>query len=255
MNFSIIYWNLWLDNQLNGERKASQLLKTLDGLIEGYKPDCFGINELITRRGSKSMSFVIDYLKQKDYKYSYFVTSGPWMNKWDTGDAIVSRYPLKSTGSIMLGDYYSKNGRESGKKAQAIIAEVILKKDVSVYVIVSHLVSLRIQTLPTHFRHQKSLTSYIANLPGDIRLIAGGDFNEFKLMPFSFAKRNRTYLNTKTGSFPNMTWHKSARKSALLRANPDKLFWSKNKLIQLKEFKVIRNHTSDHKPIYARFSV
>jgi endonuclease/exonuclease/phosphatase family metal-dependent hydrolase len=255
MNFSIIYWNIWLDNQIHGKQKAKPLVEALDSLIETYDPDCFGLNEVL-RQNSKQTPFVLDYLEKKGYEYSYYLASGPWTKEWNIGDAIVSKYPFTYTGGIVLGDHYTIDGRDpDGTQAQAAEAEILLKKNVSVRVIAAHLMNLRVHKLPTHFRHQKSLALHIANAPQDINLIAGGDFNEFKVMPFSFARKNRKYLHARTGVFPNMTWHKSARKRALLRANPDKLFWSKNDLLRLTDFKVIPDFTSDHKPLYAKFSI
>lgn len=255
MTFSIIYWNLWLSNQIHGKKNANHLFIALDELIEQYNPDCFGLNEVLRRRGSKT-PFVVDYLKEKGYKHVYFLASGPWTDEWDIGDALVSKHRIVSTDSVTLGDHFSIDGRdETGRQAQALLAEVALRNGVSVHVITAHLMHLRLHTLPTHFRHQKNLTGHIIDSPQNVRLVMGGDFNEFKLMPFSFARKNRKYLHARTGVFPNMTWHKNARKRALLRANPDKLFWSKNKLMQLTDFKVIPDYTSDHKPLYAKFSI
>ena len=39
MTFSILFWNIWLDNQINGEENSKKLLVELKRLIERYKPD------------------------------------------------------------------------------------------------------------------------------------------------------------------------------------------------------------------------
>src|SRR3989344_946053 len=255
MNFSVVYWNLQLDNQLEGKRGAGKLFNALDRLIEEYHPDCFGLNEVLKACDKGKMPFVLEYLKKKGYTHIYYANSGKWTDKWDIGEGIVSRYPLISPKEVVLGGHFSKGSHLHDSEAKAIITGVKLKNSITPKLVVAHLMHLRPHTLPTHFQHQKNLTNYVAKLPASDFVIAGGDFNEFKIMPLSFARRNKGKLHAKTGYFKEMTWHKKARKSAILRANPDRIFWSKNPGLKLKEFKVIPIYASDHKPLYAKFSI
>ncbi len=256
MKFSIVYWNIWLDNQTHSTR-AKALLGALDSLIKKYEPDCFGLSEVLMPSSARSKSQILTHLKKRGYTHVHYLASGPWTQQWDIGDAIVSKYPLKKCGGITLGDHYTVEGKDpSGQQAQAAEADVVLSQETTVRVIVAHLMNLRIHKLPTHFKHQKSLTGhYSAKLQGQTGVIAGGDFNEPTFMPFSFARRNRRHLNVRTGSVHTPTWFKNANKQSLLRANPDKVFWSKNSDIQLDYFRVIADCTSDHRPLYARFLV
>lgn len=254
MNFSVIYWNVWLDNQIQGPKRLKTLVDALDAILDEYNPDCLGLNEVLQGRNER-VPAVVRHLQKRGYEHVYYLPSGPWTDDWNIGDAIVSKYPIVATQAISLGSHFTEHGRDtSGRKAQAAEVEII-KDGVHVRVIAAHLMNLRLHKLPTHFRHQESLSRHIALLPHDVPVIGGGDFNEFKYMPWSFSQANRKYIQVKTGDRHEPTWFRKAQKGALLHANPDKVFWLRESGVQLTQFQVIPRFTSDHRPLYAQFVI
>lgn len=253
MEFSIIFWNIWLTNQIGGKEKQQQLFRKIDNIVQDYQPDCFGLNEVLRQTGENRPA-IVDHLKKRGYQYDYYLPAGPWTDDCEIGDLLVSKHPIVDKQGIILGSHFDMNGRDkSGRQAQAIQARVRLNQHFDITVIVAHLMHLRAHTLSTHFEHQRNLSCHVRGLTDTTALVMGGDFNEFNLMPLSFSWKNRRIFNNKTGSSLQPTWYKNAQEGALLRANPDKVYWFKNSSLELTEFEIISEYVSDHKPLYAKF--
>lgn len=254
MNFSLLHWNIWLDNQLGSSKRMDTLLSEFDEIIERKKPDCICLNEVLSEKDSKQ-SVVINHLLNRGYVYIHHVVSGPWNKSYDIGDVIISRHPLSHNREIKLGRHLTVDGFAENKIIAKAVASNINIKSEMLTVITAHLMHLRPHTLLTHFQHQSNLTKYLRELDALNRVILCGDFNEPSLMPFSFNNKNSKIFRTKTGTFTNPTWYKKARKELLLRANPDKILWSKNSNVNLKRFEIVQSAISDHRPIFASFNI
>lgn len=256
MEFSIVFWNTWLNNQLGGQKSAKHLIAGLDRLVAEHAPGCFGLSEVLSDRTTGS-SFLLEHLKSKGYRYLHHAVSGAWTSKWDIGVGIASRYPLEAVTDINLGGHLTSKGMErSGtSSSKALYATLRLSEDVSVEVIVAHLMHLRISHLDVHFQHRKNLTRFINETAQSPNLIIGGDFNEPTIMPGSFTALKSHRFKARTGTLANPTWLSRANRQSLLRGNPDKILWSRSNSLELTKFQVVPETASDHRPLYARFSI
>jgi endonuclease/exonuclease/phosphatase (EEP) superfamily protein YafD len=244
-----------MENQFNGPENASKLLDELSRLINKYQPDCLGLNEVLQHVDAPS-PFVLDYLKTLGYKYSYFAPSSPIKPDWLIGSAVCSRLPLQDTEDIILGEDVPASRRGiAGQTHKSIATKVQVGSGASVGLIVAHLVHLRSYTLRAHYQEQHVLAQFIRRNTYGERTIVGGDFNEPRWFPRSFRSLVGSLLYHKTGTLRKHTWHHNASEKTIVRANLDRLFWTKKSKLKLKEFLVVPTDISDHKPIFTTFEV
>jgi endonuclease/exonuclease/phosphatase family metal-dependent hydrolase len=255
MKLKIIFWNIWLENQLRGVSRADALLAELKKIISDYNPDCIGLNEVL-KHSEHEIPLVNSFLESQGYIYHYFSHNSPFTNDWDIGTAICSKIPLKYIEEIELGRNATaeKKGHiDCPVKAVAVKLDLADLPDIGI--IVAHPINLKPSTIKDHFIHTKNLSDFILNSNYKENTIIGGDFNEPMYFPRSFKRRSAQHLHHITGTKKNPTWRHNTWRITPLRANLDRLFWTKNSNLELKYFEVIESHVSDHRPLFAEFDV
>lgn len=251
MEFSVLFWNIWQDNQMYGQKRLKVFLRELKRVLEEYDPDFIGLSEVI-KDSKDSSDAVTDFLHDLGYKYSYYEPIGQQTDKWLIGNSISSKLPLKSIKNLELGNSITSERRGyPGYKNKAIAATISLGNKSTIKLISVHPTYINSHTFLEHYKQIKFLASFVRQEEYASNTIVGGDFNEPIALPWSIRKN----FHRRTGTFFNPTWqHKASRKS-LLRSNLDKLLWSKRGSLKLKGFKLIDNNISDHRPIYAKFYI
>ncbi len=251
MTFSVLFWNIWLENQINGEANAGLLIGEFARLIERYNPDIIGLNELL-QHIDHTEPYIVKLLKTHGYKYAHFAPASPYTHEWTIGSGVASKQPLSDLDEIELG-YDTRADRRGfpGHTVKAISCKVEIV-DKTPTVIVSHLTCLRGHTLKDHYQQSQKLKNYFETHAQQDTII-GGDFNEPSFMPKSFRKQVGHTMHHKSGSKLNPTWSHNAGKLTPLRANLDQLYWSRKSNFTLQKFEVIDSQVSDHKPLFAIF--
>lgn len=253
--FTIIFWNIWLDNQLDGPTgpRSRELLKELDALVAAHTPDCIGINEVLFESPDQ-VPFVFEHLKHHGYRYTHFAYASPINNQWEIGAGFVSKYPLKDIEDIVLGeDVFARIERGiSGYKVRSLGVRVELSNKQSVQVILAHPHALKPRSLREHWRHQKVLLETVRK-PRYKQVIMGGDFNEPNSLPFNFTRRTKDIFYHRSGTLMDATWHLKPDHASPIGLNLDKLFWTKEPTTKLLEFKVLKTAVSDHRPLLGKF--
>lgn len=254
MQFTVLFWNILLDNQKNGPERAKKLVGELRRILQAYQPDCMGLNEVLQHK-QDAAPLVFEALTQEQYHHRYFAPSSPIDHDWLVGTAVASRHPLHTTSDIVLGhDIYAESEGFPGHKLKAVATKVLLPNQQLLHFVAAHPVHLRARFLRPHYQHTKSLTAFLrgaglSNQP----VVIGGDFNEPRFMPGSFYQANKDWLYHRTGTLLNPTWRYLTTRKNPIRANLDKLFWAKDSALQLLNFKVLPIDISDHRPIIATF--
>ncbi len=255
MEFTIVFWNIWLNSQREGQESphAKRLLKKLDQIIDTYTPDFIGLNEVL--QDTKKRLFVLGHLQSRGYTFQHFAYSSPLDDTWGIGAAFVSKLPVSNTQEISMGDDKFANWRGyPGHSVKAIGTTIHLSAKKSLNVMVAHPLALKPVALREHWRNQRALRQVVAE-PRYKQLILGGDFNEFNLMPMSFASREADRFHHRSGTLKNPTWSHNGGMSKWMRCNLDKIFWTKETSTELLQFKVLDSTPSDHAPLLARFKV
>lgn len=254
MEFSIIFWNVWLDTQKNGMDHARHLLEELGQLIERHDPDCFGLNEILGDEHAEA--FVLSHLAGRGYAHVHHLPNSPWNDEWRIGSAIASKYTITAVKDLVIGqDVYAHRRGYGGHTAKTIMADIQFGNDVQQRVMITHLPHLRSYTMAEHYRQSEKLYEYIQKYGADTPLILGGDFNEPRLMPNSFRARSKELLNVRTGGVVKPTWQHNGYMYTPVRANLDKVFWTKHEALHLEHFEVLTTNVSDHKPLHVVFRI
>jgi endonuclease/exonuclease/phosphatase family metal-dependent hydrolase len=254
MTFSILYWNIWLDNQIKGEDNSKKLLSELKQLLDRYSPEFIGLNEVL--QGSKlSNPFILDYLKNEcDYEFGYFAPASRFDDDWFIGAGFCSKVKPNSIKEVAISkDTPAERRGYKGFELKAITAQVALN-DTYINIIVAHPLHLRPYTLRDHYQGTKTLENLVRSEEFSKNTILGGDFNEPGFMPKAFKNNVKDIMHMRTGSMQNPTWRHNAKPNTLIRANLDQLYWSKDSDFSLESFEVIETNISDHRPILATFS-
>lgn len=253
MTFSVLFWNVWLDNEINGEHNSGKLLKELKRLIDAHKPDYIGLNEVLQDKNS-SQPFILDFLKTCGYKYGFFALASPLNDDWLIGAGFCSRTkPLSIKAVPISKDTPAERRGCKGFELKAIVAQMELNKGNSISIVVAHPMHLRPYTIKDHYQGTKTLENLVRKeLPKNALVV--GDFNEPGFMPKAFKNSVNDIMHMRTGTIRNATWHHKANPKTLIRANLDQLYWSKDSNYELKSFEVINSDVSDHRPILARFA-
>jgi endonuclease/exonuclease/phosphatase family metal-dependent hydrolase len=255
MILKVLFWNIWLENQLKGIERSDKLLEELTVIVKKYSPDCIGLNEVL-KHNEHEIPLINSLLESLGYVYHYFSHSSPFTTKWDIGSAICSKIPLKYIEEIELGrNATAEKKGHSNYPIKAIAAKLDMSDDIDIGIIVAHPINLKPSTIRDHFIHTKNLSNFVKNSSYKNNTIIGGDFNEPMYFPRSFKRRTDSHLHHVTGTKKNPTWRHNTWRRTPLRANLDKLFWTKNGALELIEFKVIESHVSDHRPLYAEFRI
>lgn len=255
MKLKVLFWNVWLENQLKGPEKTNQLLSELESIINKYQPDCIGLNEVL-KHSEHEIPIINSWLHSRGYIHNHFSRGSPVSKEWDIGSAICSKYPIIKFQEIELGDNATARKRGHGEhQVKAIATKIKITKNTSVGFIVAHPINLKPSTLVDHFKHTKNLSDFVLDSDYSQNTIIGGDFNEPMHFPKSFKSRTDKHFHHKTGSKMSPTWRHNTWKITPLRANLDRLFWSKDGFLELEHFEIIKSHISDHRPIFATFII
>jgi endonuclease/exonuclease/phosphatase family metal-dependent hydrolase len=255
MKLKVLFWNVWLENQLKGPEKTDLLFKELESIIKKYQPDCIGLNEVL-KHFSHDTPLINSWLHKLGYVHTYFSNGSPLSSKWTIGSALCSKYELKDIQEIELGKNETAKKRGHGDhKVKAITAKIVISNKTKIGFIVAHPINLKPSTITDHFRHTKKLSDFVLNSDYRLNSIIGGDFNEPMHFPKSFKSRTDKHFHHKTGSKRSPTWRHNNWKITPLRANLDRLFWSKDGFLEIDHFEIIESNVSDHKPIYASFRI
>lgn len=254
MQFTVLFWNILLDNQKHGVRNAQKLLSELRVILQTYKPDCIGLNEVLQHKEHMA-PLVFQVLAEENYQHRYFAPSSPVDENWVVGTAVASRHPLHDASDIVLGhDIYAETEGFPGHKLKAVATRIRLPNEQVLHFIAAHPVHLRARFLKPHYQHTRALTEFLRGAGlNDEAVVIGGDFNEPRFMPGSFYQANKDWLHHRTGTLLNPTWRYLTARKNPIRANLDKLFWAKNSALQLLNFRVLPIDVSDHRPIIATF--
>ena len=254
-SFSVLFWNIWLDNQINGPPNAAILLKEITSIYKKYEPDYIGLNEVLQNTKSDK-PFISNHLNKIGYDNIYYAPASPLNDSWLIGSLAATKLKVISNENICLGnDIPAERRGYKGHTLKALSLKIRIKPKDNVTIIVVHPVFLRPFTVKSHYQQTKMLYQHIRNHSNIENLIVGGDINEPKNMPKSFAHITKDYLTHKTGSIKQPTWSLNGKDYIPLKANLDKIFWATNGKIKLNKFEVIDSKISDHKPIYAEFMI
>lgn len=251
MTFSVLFWNIWLENQIKGETNATALIEEFANLIDRYNPDVIGLNELL-KHTDHIEPYILRTLRTHGYAYTHFAPASPYTKDWVIGAGIASKTSFTNLEEVELGyDTRAERRGFPGHTIKAISCSVSIANQVPT-IIVSHLICLRGHTLKDHYKQSKKLKDYFQTHAAENTII-GGDFNEPNFMPNSFKKQVKSTMHYKSGSKINPTWSHDGRKLTLVRANLDQLYWSKKSDFTLKKFEIVNSRISDHKPLFAVF--
>ena len=255
MEFKVLFWNVWLENQIHGVHNSGLLLNELTKIIQAHQPDYIGLNEVLQHVGDTS-PFVFSHLETHGYTYNHFAPASPLTDEWVIGPGFVSKHKPKShVDTIISGDTPAARRGYTGHKVKAITASFLLENSELCNVVVAHAMYLRSYTLKDHFQATKTLDALLRKKEYSRNTIIGGDFNEPLTMPFSYRRKTRDILNIRSGNLANPTWRHGGSRLTPIRANLDQLYWPKDGPIELSSFEIIQSTVSDHKPLMATFRI
>lgn len=253
MTFSILSWNIWHLNQIEGEARLDQLLQELKRLVDEHKPDCIALSEVIQLSESRTPP-VTDYLQKLGFTYNHYSKMTHMGDYWMSGVAICSRFKLSDKQRHVI----SKNGSAARHGYpgidKEIISSAISMQGVELRIIVAH-PSATVDSIKQHRIGMKNLEELIRSEYFGQSTLLLGDMNEWRLLPGSFRSRVKDMMNVRTGSMLTPTWRYNAHRFTPLRLNLDYLYWSKMGNLQLKDFTVLLSDVSDHRPLLATFTL
>ncbi len=105
MTFSILFWNIWFYNQIEGKARADRLLSELKRLTDQHQPDFIALSEAV-RPSHAQLAPVIEYAQKLGYLYSHYANMAQLNDYWMSGVALCSRFKLHQKENIII----SKNG-------------------------------------------------------------------------------------------------------------------------------------------------
>lgn len=254
MTFSILLWNIWFYNQIEGEKRASRVLNELKRFVDTYEPDFIALNEVAQSSGDGSV-LVIEYLHKLGYSYSHHPRLAPVNNNWLAGAALCSRIKLSRKQAIIISEdsFVAKRGYP-GYNKEAISVQVALPSGHDVKIVVAHPLAT-IDTLKDHRAAMKKLDQLVHAKAYAQNTILVGDMNEWRLRPGAFRSKAADVMHSRTGSVLHPTWRHNAHRFTPLRLNLDYIYWSKNSDFILKDFNVLSSNASDHRPLLATFEL
>lgn len=257
MTFSILFWNIWNQNQLGGEAGASRLLDELKDIVNQHTPDFIGLNEVLLHKQSDA-PFVLKFLKQAcGYTYNHYTPLSAYDDNRLDGLALCSRTKITAVQEIPLckNSYATRRGYP-GFELKALAANLTLPKQPNIQIIITHtmpLIPLRIEAFKDHYEGTAKLNRLVRSREYSKNTLLIGDMNEPGFMPRSLRARVADVMYAQTGSKTNHTWRHNARPRTPIRANLDYLYWNKESDFTLQSFKVLASNVSDHRPVLATF--
>lgn len=254
MVFSVLFWNIWLDNQVEGMAGTAALRNELKRIIGKYSPDIIGLNEVLQAMESDD-PLIADFMKKQGYGHAYYAPSSPFDDNWMIGAMLCSRVPFSSVDDVVISeDAPAAKRGYPGHQLRAITASLaILPDGKPVQLIVAHPHYLRPHTIREHYVGTGNLEKMVRSGQWATNTILGGDFNEPGFMPKAFKRQVADIMEFRTGSPVRPTWRHNGYRFTPIRANLDQLYWSKQAGFELMKFEVIDSPVSDHRPIFATF--
>ncbi len=229
---------------------GTKICKKLEQLITEYNPDVFGLNEVIINRQTKT-SPLLELLKKSGY-HIHFASFGAISAGVEIGSVFASRKKVQRISEHPLGnDTYWLKRDWHDFRLQLVEANIDVG-GTPISVFVNHFVVLRPGNWRRHLRQREKYHRLIKSVH-ERNVIIGGDFNEFKWLLSGLDRL--TGFQRKTGTFLNPTWRWNGQKRLIVRANYDNIFYKTSSRLNLKHFRVLDMHPSDHAPLLAVFSV
>jgi endonuclease/exonuclease/phosphatase family metal-dependent hydrolase len=254
MTFSIMFWNIWFYNQIEGEVRTNRLLGELKRFIEQYEPDFVALNEAV-RPAQARLAPVVESIQKLGYKYNHCANMGQLNDYWMSGAVLCSRFKLSQKQNIVI----SKNGYALKKgyadlDKEIISAQVILSEGQELKIMVAHPVAI-IDSLKEHRIGMESLSRLVHSEAYGKNTLLVGDMNEWRLIPGAFKRKVMDLMDSRTGSMLHPTWRYNAHRFTPLRANLDYVYWNKQSDFDLKDLRVLVSSVSDHRPFLATFEL
>ena len=254
VTFSILFWNIWFYNLIEGEPRAGRLLKELRRLVEQHEPDLIALNEVVQSSQDGSVQ-VIEYLQKLGYTYTHCADPARFNADWLGGAALCSRFKMSRTEDIVISKHgFAAKRGYPGLTKKAISAQVTLPAGHDLKIIVAHPLAL-IDAPKDHRVAMDKLNRLVHSKEYSKNTILVGDMNEWRLIPGAFSAKITDVMHSRTGSISHPTWRYNAHRFTPLRANLDYLYWSKDSDFTLKDFKVLVSDVSDHRPLLATFEL
>lgn len=252
MKFSILFWNLWVYNQIEAEARADRLFGELKRLVDEYQPDFIALNEAVQSHDGGPVP-VLEYLKKFGYTHNHHANMGRFKNYWLSGAALCSKLKLNEPQKIVISKhgFAAKRGYSNLYK-EAISVHMALPAGRDLKVIVAHPLAT-IDAFEDHFVATKKLNQLVHSKAYAENTILVGDMNEWRLIPGALRAKVSDVMHSRTGSLLNPTWRYNAHRWTPLRLNLDYVYWSKRSDFDLKGFKVLSSTVSDHRPLLATF--
>src|SRR6266852_305532 len=86
--FTAIFWNVWVESQVTAG-KVQALCARFDDIIAKYKPDVFGLNEVLSHNGQEQPP-LLKHLESRGYR-TFFAPFSPEGTGHFGGSAFASR--------------------------------------------------------------------------------------------------------------------------------------------------------------------
>jgi endonuclease/exonuclease/phosphatase (EEP) superfamily protein YafD len=252
MVFSVLVWNVWHINQIEGQDRLNRLLLELKSLSIQHEPDCIVLSEVV-QPSKNELPPVVEYLQRLGYNYSYYATMAHLPGYWMSGVAICSKYKLSDKQKHVI----SKNGSAAKHGYPNIDKEVIsatmsLPQGLDIKVVAAH-PTATVDGIRQHRDGIKSIGRLMHHKPLTQNTLLLGDMNQWRFMPRSLRSNIKDIMHVKTGSLMIPTWRYNAHRFIPIRLNLDYIYWSKVSNFQLQDFKVLPSNVSDHRPLLALF--
>ena len=252
MKFSILFWNVWFYNQIEGKSRADRLLSELKRFVDQHEPDFIALNEVVQSSDDGSV-LVIEYLRKLGYTHSYHPKLARFNDYWLSGAVICSRHKISQARSIVISKHgFAAKRGYPGYNKEAVSAHVALSGGHDLKIIVAHPLAT-IDALNDHRVAMKKLNQLVRSKAYASNTILVGDMNEWRLIPGALRHRISDVMHSRTGSVLRPTWRYNAHRFTPLRLNLDYLYWSKQSDFALKDFTVLDSNVSDHRPLLATF--
>lgn len=249
--FSTIFWNVWVESQLTGD-KLQHLCNRFDEFIANYKPDAFGLNEVLSHNG-RELPPLLKHLESRGYR-TFFAPFSPEATGHFSGSAIATRVdPLELSVHELGPDKYGARRGHPGNTIKLIRARLAHPSGMPLNIVVNYLAHLMPYNWAAHVKHHRAFRAVMRAPELQTATIIGGDFNQFKFMPRLWGARS--LYDRATGTLLHPTWKLLGGKIPIIQANYDNIFWTKCGKLLLQEFKVLDRQPSDHAPLLATFFV
>jgi endonuclease/exonuclease/phosphatase family metal-dependent hydrolase len=252
VTFSILFWNIWFYNQIEGKARADRLLGELKRFVDEYQPDFIALNEVVQSSDDGSV-MVIEYLRELGYTFSHRPKLARFNDYWLSGAVLCSRHKISQAQNIVISKHgFAAKRGYPGYNKEAISAHVTLPGGHDLKIIVAHPLAT-VDALNDHRAAMAKLNQLVHSKDYANDTILVGDMNEWRLIPGAFRAKAADVMHSRTGTVLNPTWRHNAHRFTLLRLNLDYLYWSKHSDFALKDFKVLSSRVSDHRPLFATF--